>query len=264
MMCQRRARGGARTLAHASALDYPFVFSAAADHIMSSPTHDAPAQIRVWDAPIRVFHWLLASAFATAWWTAENGQLQYHRYSGYLLIGLLVFRIYWGFAGSTSARFGSFLRSPASALRYLTMALRRPTQRSAAHSIGHNPAGGWSVLAMLVLLLTQVVLGLFAVDVDGLESGPLSYLVSFEVGRSCAQWHGTVFNVLQVLIALHVAAVLFYLWYRRDNLITPMIFGTRRHAGEHVGARVQSAAGTPWRIVVGVLLASTAVWLIAR
>jgi cytochrome b len=211
-----------------------------------------------------VFHWLLVIAFAVSWWTAEHDELQYHRYSGYLLTGLLIFRLYWGFAGSTTARFRSFLRSPATALRYLAT-LRRPAQTPAAHSVGHNPAGGWSVLALLVLLLSQVSLGLFAVDVDGLESGPLSYLVSFEVGRSCAKWHGTVFNVLQVLIALHVAAVLFYLWYRRDDLITPMILGTRRQVGEHSeGTPRPFAAGSPWRIVMGVLLASAAVWMIVR
>ena len=216
-----------------------------------------PTQIPVWDVPLRVFHWLLVALITLSWWTAENGQLQYHRYSGYTLLGLLVFRIYWGFAGSTTARFSHFVRSPLTALKYIGAAVRKP---AATRPVGHNPAGGWSVRVMLALLAAQIGLGLVAVDVDGLESGPLSHLVSFETGRACAELHEVVFNLLLTMIALHLLAVLFYLFYRRENLITPMITGGTPGSALQASMYFGSAA----RILIGVLLAALTVWLVAR
>ena len=158
-------------------------------------------RVRVWDVPTRVVHWLMAILIAASWWTAENGNLEFHRYSGYSLLALLLFRLYWGVVGSSTARFNHFIKGPSSILRYV--------RGGSSETLGHNPLGALSVVALLLLLLTQVTLGLFAVDVDGLESGPLSHLVSFEAGRACAEWHETVFDVLVWVIGLHVAAVLF-------------------------------------------------------
>jgi len=240
---------------------------------MAALSTDTPTKVPVWDVPLRIFHWLLVVLLAASWWTAENGQLQYHRYSGYTLLGLLVFRIYWGFAGSTTARFSHFMRSPVAALKYLGTAARThadarpPGQNPMGHNpmgqgpMGHNPAGGWSVLVMLGLLVTQVGLGLVAVDVDGLESGPLSHLVSFETGRSCAELHELVFNLLLAMIALHLLAVLFYLFFRHENLITPMITGVATRRGE---LRASMYFGSVARILIGVLLAASTVWLVAR
>ena len=236
--------------------------------LMSALSADPPAKVPVWDVPLRIFHWLLAVAIAVSWWTAENGLLQYHRYSGYTLLGLLVFRIYWGFAGSTTARFSHFLRSPVAALKYITAAARTPSH---AHPLGHNPAGGWSVLLMLGLLAAQIGLGLVAVDVDGLESGPLSHLVSFETGRTCAELHATSFDVLLVMIAIHLLAVLFYLFYRRENLITPMITGVSPHLLQDPHLQDQGGAapaalyfGSAMRILIGVILAAVTVWMVVR
>jgi cytochrome b len=176
---------------------------------------------------------------------------------------LLVFRIYWGFAGSTAARFSHFLRSPAAALRYIAAAVRTSSH---AHPLGHNPAGGWSVLLMLGLLAVQIGLGLVAVDVDGLESGPLSHLVSFETGRTCAELHATSFDVLLVVIAIHLLAVLFHLFYRRENLITPMITGVSPHLLQHQGGDAPAALyfGSGTRILIGVMLAAVTVWMVVR
>jgi cytochrome b len=220
---------------------------------------DAPLRVRIWDAPVRIVHWLLVPLIAASWWTAENGQLQYHRYSGYTLLGLLCFRIYWGFAGSTTARFSSFVRGPRAILAYL----RHLPERTSSHAPavpGHNPLGALSVLALLGLLLLQVTLGLFAVDVDGIESGPLSTYVSFDTGRSCAHWHETVFNVLVGMIALHVAAVLFYLLYKRDNLISVMVRGWR-HWPTDPAPSVSMASSV--RLIAGIGLAALIVWAIA-
>ncbi len=179
------------------------------------------ARVRIWDLPVRLFHWLIVVLFAFSWWTAETDRLDWHFISGYAILALLVFRIYWGVVGSTTARFATFVKGPASLLAYGARLFERPGKLT----LGHNPMGGWSVLAMLLLLVVQVVLGLFACDVDGLNAGPLDTLVSFDTGRRAAGLHGRVFNILLALIALHVVVVLFYLVYKRENLIAAMIGG---------------------------------------
>lgn len=212
----------------------------------------ASTAIRVWDWPVRLTHWLLVFCIAVSWWSAEQHAMDWHRYSGYTLLGLLIFRIYWGFAGSSSARFSQFLRGPRELIAYLR------ESREARRHAGHNPLGGWSVAAMLTLMLAQVVIGLFVSDVDGLESGPLSHLVSFDTSRTLAEIHEIVFNVILTLIALHVAAILFYLLVKRDNLVGAMLTGKRSH--------VRMMAMTPvpaWRVIPGVVLASGIVWWVA-
>ena len=144
--------------------------------------------------------------------------------SGYAMLTLVLFRIYWGFAGSTTARFSSFLKGPRTVFGYV----RNLFRRSGQVAFGHNPMGGWSVIALVLLLLLQTILGLFAIDVDAINAGPLDTLVSFRTGRWFAHQHGRVFDLLMILSGLHVAAVLFYWLYRRDNLIGPMITGRRR------------------------------------
>jgi cytochrome b len=210
------------------------------------------ARVRIWDVPTRLVHWLMAALIPTSWWTAESGNLEFHRYSGYLLLGLLLFRIYWGFAGSSSARFTHFVKRPRAILRYL--------RKDSAASVGHNPLGALSVVALLLLLLTQISLGLFAVDVDGLESGPLSHYVSFEAGRACAEWHETVFDVLAWAVVLHIAAVLFYIIFKKQNLIGAMMHGHRKHS-QQPESPVRFASAT--RAILGLVLAAALTWMIA-
>jgi len=217
-------------------------------------------RIQVWDGAVRLNHWLMAILIAISWWTAENGQLEYHRYSGYTLLGLLVFRLYWGVFGSTTARFAHFVKGPRAILNYVRGMSSRVSERAPAPP-GHNPLGALSVIALLALLIVQVGLGLFSVDIDGIESGPLSSLVSFDTGRTCAELHEDIFNVLLVFIALHVAAVFFYLLYRRENLIAPMISGKRElnHLNDADSVRV-----SPVRLIVGIIIASACVWGITQ
>jgi cytochrome b len=180
---------------------------------------------------VRLFHWLIAVLFAFSWWTAETDRLDWHLVSGYAILALVLFRIYWGFAGSASARFTAFIRGPRTVLGYA----RNLFRRSESVAFGHNPMGGWSVIALILLLLLQAVLGLFAIDVDGINAGPLDALVSFRTGRWFAHQHGRVFDLLLILTGLHLAAVAFYRIYKRENLIGPMINGRRR-----------LPAGAPW------------------
>jgi cytochrome b len=190
------------------------------------------AKIRIWDLPVRLFHWLIVALFAFSWWTAENDLLDWHMRSGYAILVLILFRIYWGFAGSTTARFQSFLKGPKAFFAYARHIFDRPSHIS----LGHNPMGGWSVVILLLLLLTQTILGLFAVDVDGVYSGPLGNLVTFDTARLITKWHGRVFNYLLIFTGLHVAVIAFYLLYKRENLIGAMTLGYKRISGGFTGA----------------------------
>ena len=157
--------------------------------------------------------------------------MDWHRYSGYTMLGLLMFRIYWGIAGSSTARFARFVGGPRAVLDHL-----RLTREQRARVVGHTPLGSWSVVVLLLAMVVQVTLGLFATDVDGLESGPLSHLVSFDSGRAFASAHELSFDVLIALVALHVVAILFHLLYERNDLLTAMLTG-RKHIVEEVATR---------------------------
>lgn len=209
--------------------------------------------LRVWDAPVRAMHWLLVIAIAACWWTGMKNQLDYHLYSGYAVLWIVLLRLYWGVAGSSTARFAGFVRGPRAIAAYA----RTLPRRDAPHGHGHNPIGAVSVLLMLGLVLAVVGIGLFAVDVDGLYSGPLSSYVSFRTGRHLSHLHYTIFNWLLAVIVLHVLAVVFYYAYKGHNLLFPMITGNR--AGE---AGRQFEAAPVWRLAVGAILATVLVWLI--
>jgi cytochrome b len=213
---------------------------------------DGTASWRVWDAPTRAMHWLLVVFIAICWWTGVHNQLDYHLYGGYAVLWIVLLRIYWGVVGSSTARFVHFVRGPAAILDYARSLPRRDTP----HVHGHNPLGAISVLVMLGLVLAIVTLGLFAVDVDGLYSGPLSSYVSFKEGRHLAHLHYRIFDFTLWVIVLHILAVIFYYVYKRHNLVFPMITGRRRgEAGELHIAPV-------WRLAVGAIIATAIVWLI--
>ena len=216
------------------------------------PPSDA---VVVWDGWVRGVHGLIAVLFAVSWYTHRTN-LEWHRYAGYALLTLVLFRIYWGFAGSTTARFAHFVKGPADIFRYGRTVLGR------GHStpVGHNPIGAISVLFLLGLLLAQCLLGLFVTDLDGLESGPLSALVSFDTSRALSEWHGRLFTALQVLLAVHIVAVLFYLLAKRDNLIGPMVTGRRRFAEEIQPLRI----GRWWHGASALIVIAIVVWAIVR
>lgn len=214
----------------------------------------AGVQAKLWDGPVRIVHWLLVVLVAFSWWSSED-HLNWHRWSGYAIIGLVLFRIYWGFAGGGAARFASFVRGPRAIAAYAATLGRRDTSTTP----GHNPLGALSVLAILAVLLVQVGTGLFAVDVDAFEGGPFSDRVSFDLGRQIAEWHELSFRVLQALVGLHIAAVLFYLVWKRSNLIRPMITGRRTLPAD------PGLAGAPlWRLLAGVVLAAAIAWMLSK
>jgi cytochrome b len=159
--------------------------------------------------------------------------------------------------GSSTARFADFLRGPRAIAAYIGELRRGRTEHAV---IGHNPLGGWSVAAMLGLLGLDLGLGLFAVDVDGDQPGPFAGLVSFDQGREIAHVHHWVFNTLLALIALHLAAILFYAVVRRDNLIGPMLTGAK---AAHADAEPMTRAPL-WRLIVAAAIAALAGYVIAR
>ena len=221
----------------------------------NAPEPQATALARVWDLPVRLVHWALVALFALAWWTQEQGAMDWHRRCGYALLTLLLFRVYWGFVGSGAARFGSFLRSPRVVASYARRLFERPGPRSP----GHNPMGGWSVLALLSLLLLQAGSGLFSVDTDGLESGPLAAWIDFDLGRRAAALHGFNFNLLLGLIALHVLMVAFYALYKRDRLIAAMVGGYQRVPADAPAWRFEPG----WKALLGLAVAAAIVAVIA-
>ncbi len=216
----------------------------------------ATGSTRIWDLPLRLFHWLLVALIAFSWWSGEEHYMEWHRLSGYGILALLVFRLWWGFTGSRTARFSQFVRGPGAVLVY-AKTLFSPSRHTAD---GHNPLGGWSVIAMLLAIAAMVVAGLFAVDVDGWESGPLAYWVSFEQGRSAAEFHETVFNVIMALIILHVAAIVFYLAVKRMNLVRPMITGRRAKSAEEA---VEDARWSPAMALIGIVIAAAVAWFVS-
>jgi cytochrome b len=176
--------------------------------------------IAVWDLPTRLFHWGVVVLIGTSWWSAENAFEPWHFWSGYALLFLLLFRILWGFVGSSTARFSAFLRGPADLIRYL---------RSGSWPLaGHSPLGALSVVALLLALAVQVATGLVQVDTEDFVEGPLSNLVSFEIAETAHEVHVASFNVLLALIGLHIAAIFFYRFVLGRGLVGPMISGRAR------------------------------------
>jgi cytochrome b len=208
--------------------------------------------VRVWDLPIRLVHWLIVLLIPFSWWSAHSDHLSWHRLSGYTILGLLIFRGLWGVMGSSTARFSGFLVGPRGVAAYLRGGLAKTT-------VGHNPLGGWSVVALLGVLAVQVGLGLFAVDEDAIEAGPLSKFVSFDTGRAITHWHHLVFWGLLGLIALHLGAILFYA-LRRRNLVGPMITGRAALGPEVEPARL----APPWRFLLTAAVAAILTWIIAH
>lgn len=212
---------------------------------------------RIWDLPLRLFHWLLVGLMAFSWWSGENHQMDWHRLSGYCILGLLLFRLWWGVMGSRTARFAQFVRGPGAVVAYA----RTLGHRSGHAADGHNPLGGWSVVAMLAALVTMVVAGLFAVDVDGIESGPLADYISFDAGRTASEIHETVFNAILALVALHVAAIVFYLGFKRVNLVRPMITGERARSASEEAVDVR---WSPVLALVGIVIAAAVAWAVSK
>ncbi|SDH06183.1 cytochrome b/b6 domain-containing protein [Roseospirillum parvum] len=191
---------------------------------MSDTASSVVEKVRVWDLPTRLFHWTLVVLIAVLWWSGENGEMGIHQWAGYGALTLVVFRVVWGFVGSTTARFATFLTGPAAIKRYL-----EETKAGKVGHIGHNPIGALSATAMILLVLFQGITGLFASENTFLFfEGPLADWVSTGTSESLTSWHKTSFNLLLLIIALHVASTFFYLLVKKDDLVHPMMTGMKK------------------------------------
>jgi len=176
--------------------------------------------IRVWDLPIRLFHWLLVACIVGSLICVNIGgnAIQWHAYFGYSILTLLIFRIIWGFIGSTHARFASFLPNREAITNYL--------QGKSPRFLGHNPIGALSVFALLLVLSIQAVTGLF-VDDEIAFQGPLSKYLSESSVSFLSEMHESNQVVIYTLIAIHIAAIWYYKKLKGEDLIRPMISGDK-------------------------------------
>jgi cytochrome b len=181
--------------------------------------------------------------------------MEYHALGGYAILTLVLFRVAWGLFGSTHARFSGFLYGPQAVAAYACGLLRGKAQ----HYAGHNPLGGWSVMLMLASLLVQTVSGLFADD-DILMRGPLARHVSGDTVSLMTKIHDTNAIVLFTLIAIHVAAVLFYLVFKRENLIGPMFTGYKKTDQPAPSSRQPGV----WRAIILLAASGAAVYWVVN
>ncbi len=213
--------------------------------------------IRVWDLPIRLFHWTIVILVLASYVTARTGHIEWHFRSGYAILALVLFRIGWGIAGSDTARFSGFVRGPRAALRHLREVLH-PAPERLSHVAGHNPAGAYMVVALLGLLLFQAVTGLFANDGLMVE-GPLAIYAGGALSDRLTKWHGLGFDVIVIAVGIHVLAILAYAVLVRTNLVRPMITGWSR-----LPASISQPAIAPlWRAAALLGAAAALVWGIA-
>jgi len=186
----------------------------------------ADRQSKVWDLPIRLFHWSLVVAFAGAFVTNRLGvsYFKYHVWCGYAVIVLVSFRILWGFTGTHHALFKNFLRGPGAAAAYALNLFRG----RASGYLGHNPLGGWMVIFLLIVLAVQAVSGLFGND-EIFNAGPLVGLVSKDTSLSLTSLHRHLFYWIAAAIALHISAVIAHRIFDRSDLVRAMITGRKKH-----------------------------------
>ena len=231
-----------------------------------SPSAPATATVAVWDLPLRLFHWALVFCVIGSFVTIKIGGswMDWHMRFGQAILTLLLFRIVWGFIGGRHARFADFIVSPARLRAYLG------GNPAMTQTLGHNPLGSLSVVAMIMLFLTQAVLGLFAND-DIFTEGPLAHLISKEASDAITGWHKLGEYLLLALVGLHLLAIAFYRFVRGQRLVRAMIVGSkavtpvRRDADAGLATASRPVDGTGLRITALLTLLACAgfvYWLV--
>ncbi len=187
----------------------------------------ADKQIKVWDLPVRIFHWSLVSAFLLAYLTEDHFMLL-HVLAGYVIAGLIVFRLIWGVIGSRHARFNDFYFPPSTVIAYLKSVIIF----KAKHYVGHNPAGGAMVFALLISLAITVLTGFAAYGAEQ-ASGPMAEIMasaSHSVGKAAEEVHEFFANFTLLLVMLHLIGVLVASLQHRENLVRSMVNGFKRES----------------------------------
>ncbi len=235
-----------------------------------APTQTSTQKVKVWDVPVRLFHWALVLLIILSYVTGEIGgfdftmggkmvpNLDVHMWSGLSILALLLFRIIWGFVGSDTAKFKDFVK-PTAVFSYLGGMFNKGSKFVA----GHNPAGGLVVIALLVLLLMQGGTGLFAKEDDFFgNTGPLYSLVSEDTAAVLTKRHHQIWEYVELLILLHIAANIFYWLVLKQNLIVAMFTGKKDAPASAPVPALQFAS--KGKAIVVMLIAAAVVWGITQ
>ncbi len=215
----------------------------------------ASATLRVWDLPTRLSKWLLVACVATAWVTNKYAPAhpEWHKWNGYTVLVIVMFRLLWGFFGSSTARFSDFVTWPWTVAAYAWAEIRGRAQ----HYLGHNPLGGWMILALLAAVAIQAILGLYSADEDRVViEGPLAHTVSGGTVDWASHLHHLGFNIILALVVVHVAANVMHDVLRHAGLVRGMITGRKSRAV--YGDVPEIAPRSPW-IALGCLAVAVAV-----
>lgn len=213
---------------------------------------DKSRTIRLWSLPVRLFHWSVVLLVPAMWATYKAGKMDLHIKLGLVLVFIVGFRIIWGFLGCQTARFTSFVKGPGAILAYL----RSGRGHDGAPVVGHNPLGALSVLALLGLMAAQVTLGLFATDTDATYSGPLNYRVGSDLAEKLTDLHEVGFNLIVLMVVVHVGAVIYYTVVKKERLVPPMVTGKKTY-DEPVA---QPKSAPLWRLGLALVLAGGLTW----
>jgi cytochrome b len=202
----------------------------------------------IWDLPLRLFHWLLVLGILGSWYTSEQqGEMvELHMKLGYFILGLIVFRLVWGFVGTRHSKFSQFFPTPSRFRNYL----RSLNDSTKANYPGHNPLGSLMVFVMIILILAQALSGLFIND-EIFSSGPYYGTLSADMEKVMKFIHHNAFDLLLVAIAVHITAALYYRFIKKHDLITPMITGKKPVEDVDAKDEIQHS-----KIILAILLAA--------
>ena len=215
----------------------------------------APRIVLVWDIFIRVFHWLIVALVAAAYATWRLNWMVWHGWVGDAVLTLVLFRLSWSVFGGETARFSRLLTSPRTVLQHLQHSFRREPDRQ----VGHNPAGGWMVLILLALLLAETLTGLYVAN-DIADEGPLTEIVPAWAANAIASSHAILWDALLAAIVLHILAIAAFAAVKGQNLLRPMITGTKVLPADVAEPR----AGSPARAVLLLLGCAVATALLVN
>jgi cytochrome b len=184
-------------------------------------------KILIWDLPVRLFHWLLVASIGYTWYSVEIMEnMNHHFIAGYCVLTLVLFRIVWGFIGTYYAKFTTFIFPPSEIIAYF----KGLSGKAGKSYLGHNPVGGLSVFAMLFIILIQVSTGLFSTD--DYYFGPLYGLVSDATAATITEIHHFNFDIITILVALHILAIVFYRIVKKERLVSAMFTGEKQVSEE--------------------------------
>jgi cytochrome b len=214
--------------------------------------------VRVWDVGVRIGHWGLVLAVIGSFTTHYVGDRVFwlHVWCGYVVLTLVISRSIWGVIGTRYARFAQFVRGP----RAVWASRLELFPRHHRPMVGHTPVGGWMILLLLTVLGAQALTGLFANDAV-IETGPLMGYVSMRLSNRLSQWHEWLSFLIIALVTVHVLAAFYYRWVLRDDVITPLITGKKRHVAATEGI---PSAGAWGALAILLLVAAVLAWLILR